>query len=193
MGRRQAVRHGSLDPAFGGSNPPAPATDSSEFPLTGSSQRGVVSMGCVQSIGKEVNLYGTHGSDESSGRLRSCGASRGCGGGGLLERAEELVNGDQERCRWHRTAAESPCSQFLKRNQRRRWRRRLLRGHQEVASAVCTGRDVVRSTRKMVESGHSGPANKGSHERAEWLPVRNFLRCFCRLTEEAVQSRVLLR
>ena len=26
LGRRQVVRHGSLEPAFGGSNPPAPAS-----------------------------------------------------------------------------------------------------------------------------------------------------------------------
>ena len=64
MGRRQAVRHGSLDPAFGGSNPPAPAMRRPlqslprehscdafirGYPLTGVIPHGVVPMGCVQS------------------------------------------------------------------------------------------------------------------------------------------------
>ena len=117
-------------------------------------------MGCVQSIGREVKLHGTLGSEKGHGRFRSCRAARGRGRRGVLERAEELVNGQQERCRWHRKQAADPSSQFLKRNQRRRWRRRLLNGDQEVASAVCTGSVVVRSTRRSVVTGSSGPVRQ---------------------------------
>jgi hypothetical protein len=66
------------------------------------------------------------------------------------EPEEKLVNGREDRCRWHwipATAAGSR-SELLTRSQRRRWRRWLLYGHQEVASAGCTGSEApVRLTR----------------------------------------------
>jgi hypothetical protein len=78
----------------------------------------------------------------------------------LLELPEELVNGQQERCRWHRKPAEGPGPQWLRGDQRRRWRRWLLRGHQEVTGAVCTGRSTVRSGRTR-RPGSPGLADWG--------------------------------
>ena len=117
-------------------------------------------MELVKSTGREVKLHGTLGSEKGYGRFRSRRAARGCGRRWVLERAEKLVNGQQERCRWHRKQAAGPSPQFLTRSERRRWRRRLLNGDQEVASAVRTGSVVVRSTRRLVVTGSSGPVRQ---------------------------------